>query len=77
MNYVTQTLRSADISVFSPEISKFCLVKKYRYRFHFGTLFLILLTFFGSLKIVLIDMITNSMMSAKMATLVLVKIKVF
>ena len=77
MNYVTQTLRSADISVFSPEISKFCSVKKYRYRFHFGTLFLILLTFFGSLKIVLIDMITNSMMSAKMATLVLVKIKVF
>ena len=26
-----------DISIFSPEISKFCYIKKYRYRLHFDT----------------------------------------
>ena len=30
-------LSSADISIFSPEISKFCYVGKYRYRFHFDS----------------------------------------
>ena len=30
-------LISADISIFSPEISKFCYIKKYRYRLHFDT----------------------------------------
>ena len=29
-----QTLCSADISIFLPEISKFCHIKKYKYRFH-------------------------------------------
>ena len=48
-----------------------------RYRLHFGTLFLILLIFFESLKIVLINMVTILMMSAKMATVGLIKIKVF
>ena len=28
-------LDSADISIFSPEISKFCYIKKYRHRLHF------------------------------------------
>ena len=28
---------SADINIFSPEISKFSDIKKYRYRLHFGT----------------------------------------
>ena len=37
MNHVTHTLSSAETSIFSPEISKFCYVKKYRYRLHFGT----------------------------------------
>ena len=37
MNLVTHTLSSADISIFSPEISKFCYIKKYRYRLHLGT----------------------------------------
>ena len=37
MNYVTQHFSSAYISIFSPEISKFCYIKKYRYRLHFGT----------------------------------------
>ena len=30
-------LSSADISIFSPEISKFCYIKKYRYSLHFDT----------------------------------------
>ena len=45
-------------------------------RLHFGASFLILLTFFESLKIVLINMVTIFMMSAKMAALSLHKIKV-
>ena len=36
-NHVTQCFYSADISIFSPEISKFCYIKKYRYRMHFNT----------------------------------------
>ena len=59
------------------EISKFCYITKYRYRLHFDTLFLILLTFLESLKIFLINMVTILMMSAKVATLGLLKIKVF
>ena len=34
MNHVTHPLSSADISIFSSEISKFCYIKKYRYRLH-------------------------------------------
>ena len=65
-----------DISNFSPEITKICYIKKYRYRLHFGTWFKILLTFFESLKIVLIKTVAILKMSAKMATLSLPKIKV-
>ena len=36
-NHVTHTLSSADISIFSPEISKFCYIKKYRYILYFST----------------------------------------
>ena len=77
MNHVTHPLSSADISIFSTEISKFCYIMEYRYRLHFDIYFLILLTFIESLKIVLINMVTILMMSAKMATLGLLKIKVF
>ena len=65
MNHVTHPLSFVDISVFSPEISKFCYIKIYR------------LTDIQSLKIVLINMITMLMMSAKMATPDLRKIKIF
>ena len=54
MNHVTHPKGPADISNFSMEISKFCYIKKYMYRLHFDTKFLILLTFVESLKIVLI-----------------------
>ena len=36
MNHVTHPFSSADISMFSPENSKFCYINKYRYRYHFG-----------------------------------------
>ena len=75
MNYVTHPLSSADISNFSFEISKFCYVKKQMYRLHFDTKFIILLTFLESLKIVLIKNVTILMMSEKMATPGLLRIK--
>ena len=37
MNHVTHPLTFADISIFSPEIIKFCYTKKYRYRLRFST----------------------------------------
>ena len=49
INHVTRPLTSADISVFSLEII-FCHIKKYKFRFHFYTLYLIILTYFESLK---------------------------
>ena len=77
MNHETHPLSSADMSNFSPEISKFCYIKKYMYRLHFDTKFLILLTFLESLKIVLIKKVTILMMPATMATPGLLKVKVF
>ena len=77
MNHVTHPLSSAGISIFSPEISKCCYMKKYRYTWHFDTQFLILLTFTESLRIALIKTVTILMMSAKMATPGLLKIKPF
>ena len=73
----THPLSSAGISIFSTEISKFCYAKTYRYRLHFDSWFLILLTFLESLRITLINMVTILMMSPKMATPGLFKIKVF
>ena len=70
-------MSSADISFFSPEISKYCNIKKYRYRLYFDTYFQILLTFFESLKIVLMKMVTILIMSDKLATKVPLKIKFF
>ena len=68
LNHVTHPLSSADISIVSPEINKFCYIKKYRYRLNFDTLFLTLFTFFESLKIILIKMVTILMMSQQMAS---------
>ena len=77
MNHVTHPLSSADISNFSPEISKFCYIKKYRYRLYFDTEFLFILTFLESLDIVITNMVKILMMSAKMATPALLKINIF
>ena len=67
----------ADVSNFSPEISKFCYIKKYMYRLHFGTKFLNILAFLESLGIVLIKEVTSLMMSAKITTPGLLKVTVF
>ena len=78
MNNVTYILSSANISIFSPEISKFCFIPKYRYRLHFDNwLFLILLAFSEAIWIDLKIMGTILTMSTKIATLGLLKIKVF
>ena len=77
MNHVTNLLISADISIFSSEISKFCYIRKYRYRLHFSISFLILLIFFESLKIFLKNIVKILMMSAKLATPGLLNIKIF
>ena len=61
---------------FLPEISKFCYIKKKWYRLHFDTVSNFL-NIFWVLKIVLINMVTNLMMSAKMATLTILKMKAF
>ena len=71
------TLESCWHHQFSSKISKPCYIKKQRYRLHFDTEFLILLTFPESLKIVLINMVTISMTLAKTATPSLLKVKVF
>ena len=58
-----------DTGIFSPEINNLRYIKKYTYRLHFNAKFLILLTFFESLKVVLINVVAILMMSAKFATL--------
>ena len=45
INHMTHHLISADISIFSPEISKFFCIKKHRYRLDFDTQFLIFFKF--------------------------------
>ena len=37
INHVTHPMSSEDSSIFSPEISNFCYIKKYRYRLHFNS----------------------------------------
>ena len=37
INHLTHPLNSANISIFSPEISKFCYIKKCTYRLDFDT----------------------------------------
>ena len=51
--HTSWVMLTSAISMFSLEF------KEYKYRFHFGTYFLILLKFFGFLKIVLINMVCN------------------
>ena len=57
------------------EISKFCYIKKYWYRLYFNTLFLIFLNSIESWKIISINMVAVLLMSAKMDTLELFRIK--
>ena len=77
MNHVKNPFNSADIRIFLPEISNFCYIKKYRYRLQSDTSFIIPLTFFECLKVLLEKLIATLMMSAKLATIGLVKNKHF
>ena len=76
-SHLTHPSSSADISIFSPEISKFCYIKKYRYRLGFDTSFLYILTFLESSQIAIIIMVKVLMISAKMATPAFVKKGIF
>ena len=77
MNHVTHAFSSTDSSIFVPKNNTFCYTKKYRYRFHLDTQFLILLTFRESLRISFLNMVTILMVLAKMATPGLLTIKIF
>ena len=73
--HVTHLWSSGDISIFSPEVNNFCYI---RYRLHFNTYFLILLTFFKCLKVhCLSALVAILMMSAKLVTLGLLKKGIF
>ena len=74
---VTYFLSFAGISIFSQEISNFFYIKKYICRLHFNTYFLILLTLFESLKVLLINMVSILIISANLATLDQLKITIF
>ena len=73
---MTHSLGSADISIFLLEISKFCYIKKSTHRLDFDTKFQFFLTFLESLVIVLRNMVTILMMSAKITSPGLLKIRV-
>ena len=81
MIHLTHLSGSAEISIFSPEISIFCYIKKYskkyRYRLDFKTQFVTFLILLESSKVVLMNMVALLMMLAKLATLDLLKRKVF
>ena len=77
MNHVTRLVSSADFIIFSTELGKLCYIKKYRHRLDFYTQLLILLICIESFKVVLINMVTILMMSEKMATPGVRKIKLF
>ena len=72
--HVTHHFSSADLSIFSQEISNFCYIKKRWRRFRFNSKFLILLTL---VKVFLINMFAILMMSEKLAALGLLKVKLF
>ena len=75
INQVIYLLSSTDtdIGIFSLEINNFCYIRKYRHRLHFP----ILLTFFESVKVILINIVAILMMEAKLDTLGLLKIEIF
>ena len=74
MNHVTLPPGFCLHQHFLSEISN---IRKYRYRFHFCKKLEILLTFFEYLKKFLINVVTILIMPAKLATLGLLKIKIF
>ena len=77
MNYVTHPLSSAYISIFPQEISKFALSRNTDIDCMLIHNFQFFLTYFESLRISLTNIIAILIMSAKIATIGFLKIKVF
>ena len=75
MNYETNPSSSADIQIFSPEVSNFGYINKYRYILHFK--YIILNIFFEFLSVVLINVVPTQIMLAKLASVGLLKMKTF
>ena len=75
--FIFHLIFTVKIPYFSPEVSKFCYIKKYTYRLDFDTYFLFFLNFLESLVIVLRNVVIILMMSAKTTTPGLLKIRVF
>ena len=71
----TNPSSSADIQIFSPEVSNFGYINKYRYILHFK--YIILNIFFEFLSVVLINVVPTQIMLAKLATVGLLKMKTF
>ena len=70
-------LTSADISIFSLKMKKFCYMRKYSYRLHLKAQILDISTFFESSKVTLVTAVEFSVISAKLVTLGLLKINIF
>ena len=64
-----------DISIFSPKVSNFCYIKKYKIVFKY--IVANSFNFFKSIKVVLINMVAALVMPAKLVTLSVLKIKIF
>ena len=77
MNHVTNSLSSAEINIFFTENYHLLLYQEIQIQILFRYIFLIPLTFHETLRIVLINMVTILMISTKIATPGLLKIKVF
>ena len=69
INDTTHPLSSTDISFFFNNNQQLLLSQKIQIKMHLNPEFSILLTFFESLKIVLINMVAIFMIPAKLATL--------
>ena len=65
INHLTHLLSSPEVNIFSSKISKFCYTKKYRYRLHMNSQFLIFLTSFESSKVFLINMAGTLLISCR------------
>ena len=70
-------MSSADISIFSPEISNPVISRNTDIDLYFNKQLLILLTFCESLKVVLITMIVFLMMATKLASPTFLKKRCF
>ena len=75
LNPVTNPLSPAEISIFPPEISKSCYIKKYRYRLHSGTF--LFFCFSWVFKDVFNNLVITLRISAKMAASDLLRKTVF